>query len=138
MRNTSVAPKWALLKVDDTESWRGPIRERVRRIFSVYLFNRMERTYCCEATPSTGLRFLRSEYDADDDMDDDEREKLADAIQEADLDTEPYTYIHERYVEAAPVITGGLPDGKMAVIHLPRMDGEDEDTAAEWANGNWI
>lgn len=109
----------------------------------MYAFDRNERTFCCELTPSYCLMFLAADCVPVDTLSDDEREALYELVIDGSRDTEHVMYMHCRDVD------------RMLEEHPERMrkveiDAPDQDLAENeswnkaydelcegWSTGSW-
>lgn len=73
-------PDFWLVKIDESEYWSDSIRQRVKRIWSVYLLDTSRHTHLCELAPSYWLEFVESYAEHLPETDESEREKLSDTI----------------------------------------------------------
>ena len=92
-----------LIAIDDTACWRADLAAIGKRIFSVYLYDDMERTHCCELTPSRYLRFLENVALEMPNADTPEGEEALDAFRDALMDASGEdTYMHCRVADKLP------------------------------------
>ena len=95
--------KVTLVRLDETEHYTPKFFEDhplVAKVFGTYIFDRTERTFCCEATPSYFLRYLRSDPEWTEDPDEEERGSADITLIEAEEDSDHYRHCRdvERYI----------------------------------------
>ena len=86
-----------LIKIDEREHWCNAIKAQTTENFGVYVFDRDERTFCCELTPSYCLAFVANDYTEIDGLAEHARNALNEDV--LDTDNEPVTYMHVRDIE---------------------------------------
>lgn len=144
--NCTVKPRWAVLIVDDTDCWfPDPVRfarERAlcKRVFSRYLVNLNEVTYCCSLTPAYWCIRLASEAEPVDGATEEDIEYLDSRIMDGDaMDYERGVYFSASRIDSAPRIEmRPADDVYFAVIELPYLDGATEEDAIEEAHANYV
>ena len=92
-------PDWWLVKLDERKHWREDIQAKTTAIYGVYAFDRSEQTHCCEITPSYCLWFIAQDEVAREDLSEDERSELNEAVLSGGAQTEPVSYYHVRDIE---------------------------------------
>jgi len=118
-----VKPRFALVKIDETEYWSPDIQEKVGRIFGVYIVDLSCRTFCCEVTPSYSLHFVESQWVAE--ISEDEIEAFQDEIYLHDDPQGSIYYFHCHTVDAFPKIEqGAVPTGnnKSGIVLLDQWN----------------
>ena len=96
---------YRVIAMNDTESWTLPEKFQGKvKIYSRYLYNPNEHTYCCELTPSRELRFLGSEwvYNEGIEFSDDEVEQLYEILLEGDTQTDDIIYMWSMNADKLP------------------------------------
>jgi hypothetical protein len=83
MTTQTPVPDFWLVKIDETEFWCDYIKSRVKKVWSVYLVDVAQHTFCCEPTPSYWLTFVESYADYLKSSDETEQDKLSEEIKEA-------------------------------------------------------
>jgi len=86
--------KLRLILLDETKGWRDDIKEACGKIFTPYMYDENQHTYCCEVTPSYTLYPLPSF--AENEISDEMQENLMDGDNE---NREPI-YMHVSTVNA--------------------------------------
>jgi hypothetical protein len=128
-----------VLKVDQTEYWCDEIKKKVKRIFTVYLFNPNKRVHCCEITPSYECVFLEYQIDFPDDISEEERDRIYMEVTEVQEDV---AYYHCSGIDNLPEFKlGFFPEGMMGVCSAGEFEAEDcewIDAASEWARCNCV
>jgi len=122
---------YRIIAMNDTESWNLPDKFQGKvKIYSRYLYNPSEHTYCCELTPSRELHFLGSEWAYNNEgieFSDDEVEQLYEILLEGDTQTDNSTYMWNMKADKLPYYEVNEED----------EDKKDEiDRACEYARGN--
>jgi hypothetical protein len=84
---------YRLIAVDDTKYWSDEIRSGVDKIYTRYVYNDTECTYCCELTPSRCLFFVGFSPTGD------VSEELAEKISEEECNFEDVCYMHCSFVD---------------------------------------
>jgi hypothetical protein len=120
-----------LVKIDETQYWSDEIKERVGKLYGVYLIDTNAHTYCCEVTPSYCAYFLYTTYDDPDDMDDLEAEAFDEMIRHADFNAADVSYFHVYSVK------------EFAYDFGEESHDEDDyktvlDDVLEYCNANWL
>lgn len=92
-----IKPNYCLIKLDERQFWNEEISGQTKAMYGVYAFDRNERTFCCEITPSYCLVFVANDYEEIDDLSEEERDSLNEKVLSAS--NEPVTYMHVRTVE---------------------------------------
>ncbi|HBF33400.1 TPA: hypothetical protein DDW35_02430 [Candidatus Sumerlaeota bacterium] len=91
-----------ILKIEQTDNWCEAIRNKVKRIFGVYLFDSKRRVHCCEFTPSYECVFVESQAEFFDASDDAEIENIEEEIRRGDSQTDMVSYLHCHKLESFP------------------------------------
>lgn len=102
-------PDLWLVKIDETGYWADSVRERVKRIFGVYVFDRRRYVHCCSCEATYECHFMGSQWESDTDD-----ESLWEDIHEGDAQCEQVSYFGARNVErmiADECLEGCLPRG---------------------------
>ncbi len=84
-----IKPVWKLMKIDDTRYWDKDFVARVgkdAKFFSLYVYDEMVRTHCCELTPSYFLEFIGTEITGYDEHTEEEWEDIHNKIRESNVD----------------------------------------------------
>lgn len=106
----------SILKIDETEYWSDEIKNRVKRIFGVYVFDPNWRVHCCEFTPSYELYRLESQVEFHENTPDDEVVMLEDEVREAERFDDPVVYVHCHTIDRAERFSKGwFPKGSMGI-----------------------
>ena len=92
-----VAPDWRYYVRDVTQYIGEPLLTECGGVYAVYAFDAASRTYCCEATPSYAMLFLRHEPRALPDGED-ARERIDETLMECDRDADLAIYVHTSHV----------------------------------------
>lgn len=102
MNATTIKPKFYAVKMDETEYWSVDIQKKVKQIFSVYIFNANEVTYCCSSTPSYCLHFVGVAVYAnhEDEYGTDEWSETVEAIEEASFGNEAVSYFNCNVIDS--------------------------------------
>lgn len=88
-------PDFWLVKIDESEYWTDSIRQRVKRVWSVYLLDASRHTHLCELAPSYWLEFVESYPEHLPETDESERDKLSETIaEEAAMCSDQDMYVH--------------------------------------------
>ena len=128
-----------ILKIEQTDNWCESIKNKVKRIFSVYLFDSKKRVHCCEFTPSFECLFVESQAEFFASTDDAEIENIEEEIRRGDFQTDMVSYLHCHKLESFPRFKiGYLPKGNAGVAMLrglkSRTAEERLEEAAEYAS----
>lgn len=92
-------PDWWLVKIDERQHWREDIQAKTTAIYGVYAFDRNERTFCCELTPSYCLWFIACDEVPSGEPTEEQREALNELILTGSAQSEPVSYYHVRLIE---------------------------------------
>lgn len=125
-----------ICKTDDTQYWSSEIVKKVGKIYSVYLYNPEQYTYCCELTPSYELNFAGitiSGNETFDKLDEFECEELFETLRDAVRDCDDVAYYHVSFIENLPTLSDEteIKTGKILL-----GDFEDLDEALEYVHAN--
>lgn len=139
-------PDTCIVKIPDREYWCEEVQARTKRIFAVYAFDRRQQFYLCELCASYELHFIEHQYEATDEVDenDDKRDELYEAILDGGRFEEPVIYEHRKEIDRMLLRRcrpGWLPKGDGGGYRLRGMtavtwEGVMEEIWAMQANGN--
>jgi hypothetical protein len=89
-------PDVCIVKVPDRDYWCDEVQALTKRIFAVYALDRRQHFYLCEMCASYKLWFIEHQYEATDDVDQDEdkRNELYESILDGGRYEEPVIYEH--------------------------------------------
>lgn len=108
-----IAPEIVAVAIDETEHWNLSKFDTTHllRIECVYVYDRTERTYCCEATPSRCLFpvLQRPIFREGVELDEATLEAWNEAMIE-NMESDPH-YRHARSIDAEPVLATYEPKG---------------------------
>lgn len=115
---TPVEPSFAVVAIDETRNWAGPVVQLLGRIKGIYVYDRAQHTHLAEFTPSYWLQFSRNDYERDFDEEED-RDAAFNSVNyhdvsefEHDNGGEYGMYVHCHTVDAmAAQDAVGMPDG---------------------------
>lgn len=112
------------VKVDDTSGWDEGLlsKHHIVKTETVYVFDRSQRTYCCEITPSYEMWPSHYELSFKDGTSDEKREDAWEVVED-NFYLEEIKYIHCRDIDRQEVQSIGMS--------------ECIEAAAEWSMGNW-
>jgi len=97
---TELEPDIRIVKIDESGFWSDPeLIEEAEKIFGVYLYDANRHVNCCELTPSYELHFIESQP-LQTVLDDGQREKMHERIQEGDSETDAIRCIHVKSIDA--------------------------------------
>ena len=110
------------------------ILAQTSRLFGVYVFDRRQVTHCCSLSGSYWLTFLGTQWQPLSDLNDQQCEDLADAIQEGDCQCDGTNYFDVADVErmiAQPCRKYFLPEGAAGGFHVDVSAVVTDDAVAE-------
>jgi hypothetical protein len=95
-QEVDVKPKYFAVRIDHTEYFSKEIQDRVDKIYTVYIFDQNEYTYCASITPSYCMHFAGTAVYAkdEDEYGTDEWGDFVEEIENANFETEPTCYYH--------------------------------------------
>lgn len=97
-------PAFFILKLDETEYWCQEVKDKAKKIFGIYLFDKNKHVHCCELTPSYECTFVKSEW-TDSDLSDEEQEELDSLIMHGNMETiNTVSYFHTYVIDGLPII----------------------------------
>lgn len=106
-------------------------KDKIKKIYDIYLFNRNEHVHCCEITPSYETHYLRSTYDSEDILSDDELEEIDVFLMEANNGNDNDYYQHCRDVDR-------FVKENEKLSFVDKVEYESIDEAIEYHNGNHV
>ncbi len=109
------------LKTNETEYWSLPywLKDKIKAIWGVYVFDPNWRVHCCEVTASYELHQLRSQVEFRNDVSDEEIERVEEWILESEIIDSTISYMHcYRLDKIKPFKLGWFPKNNMGVIRL--------------------
>jgi hypothetical protein len=107
-----------ILKVDETAHWSEEIRERVERIWGVYLFDQNWRIHLCEFTPSYELHRLPSQVIVPD-WEYHRHDEIEGEIMDGERFDDAVVYVHCHRLDGLDHFKEGwFPDGTMGVCTM--------------------
>lgn len=93
-----------LVRVDETEYWDLSDWPEVDRIYTHYLYDMNQNTYCCEMTPSYELHFVESyptfKFEAQDEAQEERLGSIIEDVEEIGRLGDGITYMHCREADA--------------------------------------
>ena len=130
-----------IVKLDETANWSFVpdwMKQYIKRIFGVYVFDGSVAVHCCELTPSAELHFVQSDYEVTEqyiDANDDECEQIHDFFSDGDaeLGDSDVRYLHLSNIDAMPRIKKGEypPEGKSGIIELDPVTVSEDELSSE-------
>lgn len=123
-----------LLKIEETENWCDEVRQRVSRIFGVYVFDDEQSVHCCELTPSYECHFVGSLVQFEEALLDESDHTTIEDILEGDIQTPDIQYFHVRVVDSLPAVEiNEWPEGKGGISVLTNIEGDTREEQIEAA-----
>lgn len=55
---TAILPEICAVRIDETEFWSDDVREKVDKIYGIYLIDKSSHTHLCSATPSYAMYYM--------------------------------------------------------------------------------
>jgi len=94
-------PDTFIVKVPDREYWTEEVQKLTNRIVAVYALDRRQHHYLCELRASYELYFIEHQFEATDDVDQDEdkRNELYESILDGGRYEEPVIYEHRKDID---------------------------------------
>lgn len=92
-------PQWAIIRIDETEFWNKDFLKKLGEnivMKGVYIYDKTERTYCCEITPSYFLTFIGTEISGSINYNNEEDfyERMDEEIRDAERQNDSSHYRH--------------------------------------------
>lgn len=91
-----------IFQIDETHNWTERIAQIAGPIMGTYIYDALQHTYCCEMTPSHWCVQLGSSFSYHPGLQDDDRETLADDIEQGDMECDGSHYRHVHHVGQIP------------------------------------
>jgi len=97
----TVKPELVFIRIDETEYWDAEFLKdnRIKKIWSIYLYDYREHTHLCEMTPSYCLWYVDFSVEFEDDVDHDDTEEAYDKVMESQCEQEPCQYAHVAVID---------------------------------------
>jgi hypothetical protein len=112
-------PDTCIVKVSDRDYWCDDVQAMTKQIFGVYALDRRQHFYLCEMCASYELHFIEHQFEAIDevDQDEDKRNELHESILDGGRYEQPVIYEHRKDID--PMFGRGR---RCRPGWLPRLD----------------
>lgn len=98
-----------VVKIDETDNWATHewMKNKVDKIYGMYIYDKDKTTYCASSTPCRELHFIESDFSLKNN--DDNSDLIFDFISEGDVDSESVIYMKTSKVPDGLDVNGDIP-----------------------------